>query len=86
ATPKKGAQNSRWRCPRCDRKMHHAEAPGRAVPVTIDRCPKGDGLWFDEHELAEVLGSELAEDHPGLQSVKDFLGSFAEAPQQEKES
>jgi len=42
------------RCPICDAKMRKAVSSS-ATPVTYDRCPAGDGLWFDAGELAAVL-------------------------------
>lgn len=43
-------------CPRCDRPMR--EISGRAADGTeliLDRCPRGDGLWFDKGELLMLL-------------------------------
>ena len=43
-------------CPRCDRPLEELvieESPERSV--TLDRCPRGHGLWFDADELQELL-------------------------------
>lgn len=43
-------------CPRCDRSLEELlidESPGRAL--TLDRCPRGHGLWFDADELQQLL-------------------------------
>ncbi|MGA2222309.1 MAG: zf-TFIIB domain-containing protein [Verrucomicrobiia bacterium] len=43
-------------CPRCDRPMQELvieESVGRTL--TLDRCPRGHGLWFDADELQELL-------------------------------
>jgi len=42
------------RCPICAKKMAKA-VTGGGEPVTYDRCPRGDGLWLDGGELAEIL-------------------------------
>jgi Zn-finger nucleic acid-binding protein len=42
------------RCPVC-RKRLRAVKTQTAHPIVIDRCPRGDGLWFDEGELAAVV-------------------------------
>ncbi len=67
----------RLRCPRCDRRLREIEAPGRPDSVRIDRCARGDGIWFDRNELEAVLRGSLPEDAPGLLAVQDFLGRFA---------
>jgi hypothetical protein len=43
-------------CPRCDRPLQELvieESSGR--PLTLDRCPRGHGLWFDADELQHLL-------------------------------
>jgi Zn-finger nucleic acid-binding protein len=64
----KSAEKKR-RCPICGRKMAKNQSRGEH-PVVYDRCPKGDGLWFDRGELALLL------DHGELNGddiVKPFL-------------
>jgi Zn-finger nucleic acid-binding protein len=48
------------RCPECGRKMEKRVTAG-PQPVCYDRCPAGQGIWFDHGELAHVLehGSAL---------------------------
>ncbi len=41
-------------CPICGKPMER-DAAGEDNPVIYDRCKTGDGLWFDEGELARVL-------------------------------
>lgn len=38
-------------CPICSKHMEKVSCVG----VTVDRCRSGDGLWFDDGELVEVL-------------------------------
>jgi Zn-finger nucleic acid-binding protein len=43
-------------CPRCDTALHeiHVEHAGSS-PLTLDKCPRGHGLWFDADELQQLL-------------------------------
>ncbi|MBN2490742.1 MAG: zf-TFIIB domain-containing protein [Planctomycetes bacterium] len=50
-------------CPRCGRKMDQV-AVGSGAEVLLDRCRRGDGIWFDGGELHAVaarLGASGAE-------------------------
>jgi Zn-finger nucleic acid-binding protein len=43
------------KCPICDRKMAKIVV-GSAPPILLlDKCRRGDGLWFDQGELQDVL-------------------------------
>lgn len=39
-------------CPRCDGPL---EEIGPAPELTLDRCPRGHGMWFDADELKQLL-------------------------------
>ncbi len=39
-------------CPRCDAPLAEINAPGN---LTLDKCPRGHGLWFDADELQQLL-------------------------------
>ncbi len=39
-------------CPRCDERLREIRA---GDSLTLDRCPRGHGLWFDADELAQLL-------------------------------
>ena len=44
------------RCPICEKPMHKVKyACGDAKSVTLDKCKRNDGMWFDEGELSEIL-------------------------------
>jgi len=58
------------RCPICRVKMTK-EATESAPPILFDHCPKGDGLWLDKGELAQVLGQSKAAE--GMEDVSVFL-------------
>ena len=43
-------------CPRCDEPLREITvAPPSGDPLTLDRCPRGHGLWFDADELTQLL-------------------------------
>ena len=47
-------------CPRCDAALHEipvAPLGGdvRSTSLTLDKCPRGHGLWFDGDELQQLL-------------------------------
>jgi hypothetical protein len=42
------------RCPICDKKMQKIIV-GKAPALLIDKCGKGDGLWFDKGELGSII-------------------------------
>jgi len=43
------------KCPICLKKMEKIIVGAAQRPLLIDRCVKGDGLWFDKGELTDVL-------------------------------
>ena len=56
-------------CPRCDTPLHEITAPG---DLTLDRCPKGHGLWFDATELEQLLAMAHADAAVAL--LNDIFG------------
>ena len=45
------------RCQTCLRRLQVIEV-GQDTKVEIDRCPIGDGLWFDRGEMETVVRSD----------------------------
>jgi hypothetical protein len=45
----------RRKCPICLKKMQKIIVALSTPALLIDKCPKGDGLWFDKGELQNVL-------------------------------
>jgi len=43
-----------YKCPICRKKMQKVYV-GENKEVLIDKCPSGDGLWFDKGELQDVI-------------------------------
>ena len=65
------------RCPLCRARMEKRTAAG-GTPVVYDRCPAGDGLWFDKGELALVL--EQGSAAPGGEAVVSWLRDLFAVP------
>ncbi|NLX57386.1 MAG: zf-TFIIB domain-containing protein [Planctomycetaceae bacterium] len=68
---------SRRRCPRCRRPLESVRAHSPADALILDKCPHGDGLWFDQGELESLLTARLGEDADALDRMRGFLGEFA---------
>ena len=43
------------KCPICDKKMTKIIVGPAQPPLLIDKCRRGDGLWFDRGELQDIL-------------------------------
>jgi Zn-finger nucleic acid-binding protein len=43
------------RCPICLKKMQKIVVGPSTPPLLIDKCRRGDGLWFDKGELQDIL-------------------------------
>ena len=43
------------KCPICLKKMQKISVGASAPILLIDKCPRGDGLWFDHGELQNTL-------------------------------
>jgi len=63
------------KCPICDKKMAKIVV-GAAKPVLlIDKCRRGDGLWFDCGELQDILGrGQLDSDSRIQKLLADMFG------------
>ena len=53
-TREPGAREASWRCPICRKRMDKV-ACGTTRRVLIDKCARGDGIWFDGGELRDVI-------------------------------
>jgi len=45
----------RRKCPICLKKMQKIIVGPSTPTLTIDKCPRGEGLWFDKGELQDIL-------------------------------
>lgn len=64
------------KCPICLKKMQKISV-GTSEPVLlIDKCRKGDGLWFDRGELQDIINrAQLDEDNKIRKLLADMFGS-----------
>ncbi len=65
------------KCPICGRKMDKMLV-GKEPQVLIDRCPRGEGLWFDGGELGQVI-TQIAGTPSGKAQAHHILGFLGEA-------
>ncbi len=73
-SPEAQSSEKKRKCPICGKKMKKATV-GHKPEVLIDVCPQGDGLWFDEGEVGQLitqLPDTSSEDSQGR--VITFLG------------
>jgi Zn-finger nucleic acid-binding protein len=69
------------KCPMCRRGMTKNNM-GSEIPVIVDICSGGDGIFFDGGELLHVIKEITAKqtEHTGArQQVLDFLGNVFKA-------
>jgi Zn-finger nucleic acid-binding protein len=74
-----GSTEESIRCPICSKKMEKVRC-GTETKIHLDKCPRGDGLWFDRGELLGVLrmGDFPAEDRI-YELLHEIFGDKAEA-------
>ncbi|MFC1738605.1 zf-TFIIB domain-containing protein [Planctomycetota bacterium] len=66
----------RRKCPICLKKMQKITVGTGERPLLIDKCKKGDGLWFDRGELQDIVtGAELDEDNKIQKLLAEMFGS-----------
>ena len=62
-------------CPRCDAPLHEIQAEHAGAPrLTLDKCPRGHGLWFDADELQQLLAMFPTES--GTARTIDYLNEI----------
>ena len=63
------------KCPICDKKMQKIVVGSSKPALLIDKCRKGDGLWFDKGELHEIFDrAQLDEDNKIQELLADMFG------------
>lgn len=68
------------RCPICDKKMQKIIVGLSKPPLLIDKCPLGDGLWFDKGELQNILNAAQLDKESRIQKLlADMFGKQPEA-------
>jgi hypothetical protein len=59
-----GCREKPRKCPICLKKMEKINVGPQSKTVLIDRCRKGDGLWFDKGELEGIFnGADFDRQH-----------------------
>jgi Zn-finger nucleic acid-binding protein len=62
-------------CPICDKKMEKIDVGNDKPTLLIDRCVKGDGLWFDRGELNDIIArAKLDEGNKIKKVLGDMFG------------
>ena len=62
-------------CPLCGRRLQPATLTADTGAVTLDRCPAGHGIWFDEGELQTVLACGCGADARVVALVKEMFSA-----------
>jgi len=63
------------KCPICDRKMQKIIVGSSRPAVLIDKCRRGDGLWFDKGELHDIVDrAQLDKDNKISKLLADMFG------------
>jgi Zn-finger nucleic acid-binding protein len=61
------------RCPLCRRNMRKVNI-GPSRRVLVDVCEHGDGIWFDDREVEDLVADLPATFHELSARILDFLG------------
>lgn len=73
ALPEAQTKEEKRRCPICRKKMRKVLI-GPEGKVLIDACPRQDGLWFDDTEVAE-LAQQVIDTGSGVsEKAIEFMG------------
>lgn len=63
------------KCPICDKKMAKIVVGAGSPILLLDKCRRGDGLWFDSGELQDVLGRGQLDSDSRIQTLlADMFG------------
>jgi Zn-finger nucleic acid-binding protein len=64
------------KCPICLKKMQKIIVGSSTPALLIDKCSKGDGLWFDRGELQDIISrANLDRDNKIQKLLADMFGS-----------
>ena len=59
----------RRKCPICLKKMQKIIVGTSAPALLIDKCPRGDGLWFDKGELQDISNRASLDEDSKIQKL-----------------
>ena len=72
---KQKIQEKPRKCPICLKKMQKIIVGQARKPLIIDKCRRGDGLWFDKGELREILNhADLDAEHKIQKTLAELFG------------
>ena len=64
------SDEAKRKCPICDKKMQKVIVGDSEPTLLIDKCRRGDGLWFDKGELHDIFDrAQLDQDN----RIQDLL-------------
>ena len=64
------------KCPICLKKMQKIIVGASEPVLLLDKCTRGDGLWFDKGELQDILDrAQLDEDNKIQKLLADMFGT-----------
>jgi len=67
------------KCPICDKKMQKIIVGPSKPALLIDKCRRGDGLWFDKGELQNIFKrARLDKDNKIQKLLADMFGHSQE--------
>jgi hypothetical protein len=72
-------------CPICLKKMEKILAGSSQKAILIDKCRKGDGLWFDKGELQDVLEFGSFDEERRIQKLLADMFGQKEKPETKNE-
>jgi len=75
-------RKSTRKCPRCGKKLQEIEVKTGSLPIILDKCPKGDGIFFDRGEVKKVVAA-FTQDEKG--AVANFFKEFLRSELEDKE-
>ncbi len=57
------------KCPICYKKMQKIIVGNTKSKVLIDKCRKGDGLWFDKGELSNIIENAQLDENNKIKAL-----------------
>jgi len=70
-----GCAEKQRKCPICDKKMQKIIIGQSQPTLLIDKCAKGDGLWFDNGELHNIFDRAKLDENNQIQDLlADMFG------------
>ena len=81
-TPDPQSAEKPRKCPICLTKMQKVLVGTGGPKLLLDKCRRGDGLWFDKGELADILArARLDKDNKIAKLLRDIFGEDVKTQQ-----